>query len=125
MANTIISLENVNGRWVGEVEVGSPISRRSVIRSDSFEDAIVQITAAYQGYMSTFADRPIHSGPGVSQPPLPISAQMAADIPLDPETNSPKLPRGRHRATCDCPRCEAKKIAASADTALVDEVAAL
>ncbi len=156
MANTIISLENVNGRWVGEVEVGSPISRRSVIRADSFEDGMAQIKAAYDGYMETFASRPIFSGSGEASaaPTRPLAAEAQPDPGslaaavieaavatkaaglradekftlmdgqtvsverlnmaliarnLDPINESPKLPRGRHKATCDCPRCGAKK----------------
>ncbi len=163
MPNTIISLENVNGRWVGEIEIGAPIARRQVIRSDSFSDGIAQIVSAYEGYLSTFGDRPIFSGSGavassdVSSPPhetesaqldpeafvsevaeavgalgvtvispvvtkttpppsgpddpIMAPAYSLADLPphLDPVNESPKLPRGRHKNGCDCPRCEAKR----------------
>lgn len=113
MPNTIISLENVNGRWVGEVEMGSPVSRREVIRSDTFEDAMKQIGNAYDVFYDILTHRAVHSEPTVTaeSPPGPA---MAADVPLEPENDSPKLPRGRHKNTCDCPRCEAKRAEAVA-----------
>ena len=126
MPNTIISLENVNGRWVGEIEVGAPVSRRQVIRAESFDEGMAQIRSAYEGYLETFGNRPIFSGSGAAAAtPLPL--QPAANelpdpeafvsevsaavetVTLDPVNESPKLPRGRHKATCNCPRCEAKK----------------
>lgn len=112
MPNTIVSLENVNGRWVGEVEMGSPVSRREVIRSDSFQDAMKQIGNAYDAFYDLLTNRAVHSQAAVTaeSPPSPV---MATDVPLDPETNSPKLPRGRHKAACDCPRCEMKRAEAA------------
>lgn len=117
MPLTMIRLEDVNGLWVGEVEIGSPISRRTVVRSATFEDAIRDVVAARTAFMDTFALRPAFA---VVEPTLPAEVAENPDeerliqdvVQLTERPTVVKKQVGRHRLDCDCERCEAKRRAA-------------
>ena len=47
MPNTRIEIENYQGRWHAETEMGRPLRRRA-LRADSFHELIAQLVAQYE-----------------------------------------------------------------------------
>lgn len=94
MTTSRIEMENVNGKWVIQIEASSFMAtKRDVLKLEDGADIWSATKAKYADLLALVTPR-----------------QHERITDPDPATDSPKKP-GRHKNGCDCPRCVAKRAA--------------